>query len=213
MHRVAAVQDPLDALRVQPRTPDDPVQPVPDPGRPVRDEGHGLGPRRPQSMQVEGQQFHRVVRPVQRAVDPGAGALEHPPLAVTEVEDQELRLAPLDADLAAVLHALALRRLDPGSDADPPAIDLSDDVLTGHLLTGREQPVTEPLQVTGPRRQDLGPQLVRYAVDRLLIERRALAAEFVAGQFDRGEQGGQGPTWLCSAGVAPLRMPSAANSG
>ena len=85
-------------------------------------------------MEVEGQQFHQVVRPVHRAVDPGARPLEHPPLAVAQVEDQELRLAPLDADLAAVLHPLALRRLDLRSDADPPAIDLGDDVLPGHLL-------------------------------------------------------------------------------
>jgi hypothetical protein len=186
MHRVAAVQDPLDALRVQPRTPDDPVQPVPDPGCPVRDERHGPGPRRPQAMEVEGQQFHQVVRPVHRAVDPGACALEHPPLAVAQVEDQEFRLAPLDADLAAVLHALAFGGLDLRADADPPAIDLGDDVLPGHLLTVREQPLTEPPQVAGPCRQDLSPQLVRHAVDRLLIERRALAAEFVAGQLDRG---------------------------
>ena len=141
MHRVAAIQDPLDPLRVQPRTPDDPVQPVPDPGRPVGDERHGLGPRRPQAMEVEGQQFHQVVRPVHRAVDPGPRPLEHPPLAVAQVEDQELRLAPLDADLAAVLHALALGGLDLGADADPPAVDLGDDVLPGHLLARREPAV------------------------------------------------------------------------
>ena len=142
-------------------------------------------------MEVEGQQFHQVVRPVHRAVDPGARPLEHPPLAVAEVEDQQLRLAPLDADLAAVLHALAFRGLDLRADADPPAIDLGDDVLPGHLLARRESTVTEPLQVAGPCRQDLGPQLAGHAVDRLLIEGRPLVAEFVAGQLDRGEQGGQ----------------------
>lgn len=193
MHRVAAVQDPLDTLRVQSRTSHDPVQPVPDPGRPVRDERHGLGPRRSQAMEVEGQQFHQVVRPVHRGVDPGACALEHPPLAVAQVKDQELRLAPLDPDLAAMLHPLALGGLNLRADPDPPAVDLGDDVLPSHFLASREQPIAESPQVTGPSRQDLGPQLVRHAVDRLLVERRALAAEFVAGRLDRREQGGQAP--------------------
>ncbi len=132
-----------------------------------------------------------MVRPVHRAVDPGACPLDHPPLAVAQVDDQELGLAPLDTDLAAVLQALALGGLDLRSDADPTAIDLGDDELSGHLPTVREQAVTEPPQVAGPCCQDLGPQLVRHAVDRLLVERRPLAAEFVAGQLDRGEQGGQ----------------------
>jgi hypothetical protein len=47
------------------------------------------------------------------------------------------------------------------------------------------------LQVTGPCRQDLGAQLPGHAVDGLLIKGRPLVTEFVAGQFDRGEQGGQ----------------------
>src|SRR3954451_5455469 len=110
-------------------------------------------------MQVEGQQLHQMVRPAHRAVDPGARPPEQPPLAVAEVEDQELRLPPLDADLAAVLHALAFRRLDLRADADPAAIDFGDDVLPGHLLARRELTVAPTLQVPGPRRQDLGPQL------------------------------------------------------
>src|SRR5262249_9561039 len=86
---------------------------------------------------------------------------------------------------------LALGGLDPRADADPPAIDLGDDVLPGHLLARRESALTIALQVASPRRQDLGPQLAGHAVDRLLVERRPLAAEFVAGPGDRGEQGGQ----------------------
>src|SRR5204863_9370079 len=40
-------------------------------------------------------------------------------------------------------------------------------------------------------RQDLGAQLPGHAVDGLLIEGRPPVTKFVAGQFDRGEQGGQ----------------------
>jgi len=136
---------------------------------------------------VEGQQLHQVVRRVHRAVDPGPRPLDHPPLAVAQVEDQQLGLAPLDSDLAAVLHALALGGLDLGADANPAAVDFGDDVLPGHLLARREQTVAPAPQVAGPGRQELGPQLRRHAVDRLLVERRPLAAQFVAGQFDRGE--------------------------
>jgi hypothetical protein len=191
VRRVVAIQDPLDPLRVQPGTPDDPVQPVPDPGRPVRDERHRLGPRRPQAMEVEGHQLHQVVRPAHRAVDPGPRPLEHPPLAVAEVEDQELGLAPFDADLAAVLNALALGGLDPGADANPPAVGLGDDILSDHLLTRGELTVAPAPQIASPGRQDLGPQLRGHAVDGLLIEGRPLMTEFVAGQLDRGEQGGE----------------------
>ena len=191
MDRVAAIQDPLDPLRVQPRAADDPVEPVPDPGRPVGDERHRLGPRRPQAMEVEGQQLHEVVRPAHRAVDPGPSPLDRPPLAAAEVEDQELRPPPPGPDLAAVLHAFAVRRLDPRADADPPAVDLGDDVLIGRLNTRREATVTEPPQVPGPCRQGLGPQLPGHAVGRLLVDRRPLAGKFIAGQFDRGEQGGE----------------------
>jgi hypothetical protein len=108
-------------------------------------------------MEVEGQQFHQVLRPVQRAVDPGARPLEHPPLAVAQVEDQELGLAPLDADLAAVLDALALGGLDLRADADPSSVHLGDDVLPGHLLARRDQSLAKTPDVAGPGRQDLGP--------------------------------------------------------
>ena len=155
-------------------------------------------------MQVERQQFHQVIRPVHRAVDPRPRPPEHPPLAVAEVEDQQLRLPPLDADLAAVLHSLAFLGLDLGADADPSAIHLGDDVLPGHLLARRESTVAEPLQVTGPCRQDLGPQLPDHAVDGLLIEGRPLVAEFVAGQLDRGEQGGQAAHLAVQGRCGPL---------
>ena len=107
-------------------------------------------------MEVKRQQFHQVVRPVHRAVDPGPRPFDHPPLTVAQVEDQELGLTPLDANLPSVLHSLAFLGLDLGADADPSAIDLGDDVLPGHLLARRELTVTEPLQVPGPCRQDLG---------------------------------------------------------
>src|SRR5512135_2199949 len=164
VRRVATVQDPLGPLRVQSRTPDDPIQPVPDPGRPVRDERHGLGLRGTQAMEVEGQQFHQVVRPVHRAVDPRPRPPDHPPFAVAEIEDQEFGLAPLDADLAAVLHAPTFLALDRRADADSPSIHLGDDVLSNHLLTRRELTVSVALQVAGPCRQDLGPQLAGHAV-------------------------------------------------
>ena len=146
---------------------------------------------RPQAVQVHGQQFHRVVRTLQRAVDPGTCPPGHPPLAAALGEDQQLRLPPLDADLAAVLHALAFLGLDLSADADPAAIDLGDDMPAGQLVAGREQAVTKALQVTSPCRQDLGPQLAGHAVDGLLVEPRPPAAEFLASQFDRGEQGTQ----------------------
>lgn len=88
-------------------------------------------------------------------------------------------------------HALALAGLDLRADADPSAIDLGDDVLPGPLLTRRERAGAPTLQVAGPGRQDLGPQRAGHAVDRLLGERRPLATEFLAGQLDRGRQGGQ----------------------
>ena len=62
---------------------------------------------------------------------------------------------------------------------------------SGHLLTRRQATITIPLQVAGPCRQDLATQLPGPAVDGLLLERRPAVAEFVAGQFDRGEQGRQ----------------------
>ncbi len=132
-----------------------------------------------------------MIRPIHRAVDPRPRPPEHPPLAVAEREDQQLRLPPRDADLAAVLHPLAFLGRDLGADPDPSAIDLSDDVLPGHLLTPRELTVTEPLQGTGPCRQHLGTPLPDHAVDGLLIEGRPLVTEFLAGQLDRGEHGGQ----------------------
>ena len=49
----------------------------------------------------------------------------------------------------------------------------------------------KPVQVARPCRQDLGAQLPGHAVDGLLIEDRPPVADLVAGQFDRGEQGGQ----------------------
>jgi hypothetical protein len=94
---------------------------------------------------VQRQQFHQVVRPVHRAVDPRPRAPEQPPLAVAEIEDQQLRLAPLDADLTAGLHPLAFLGLDLSADAAPSAIDLGHDVLSGHLLTRRELTVPEAL--------------------------------------------------------------------
>ena len=63
-------------------------------------------------MEVEGQQLHQVVRLVQRGIDPGPRPLEHPPLAVAEIEDQKLGLAPLDTDLAAVLEMTGLQALE-----------------------------------------------------------------------------------------------------
>src|SRR3954447_23980610 len=155
-------------------------------------------------MQMHRQQFHQVIRPVHRAVDPGPRPPQHPPLAVAEIEDQQLRLAPLDADLAAILHPLAFLGLDLGADAHPSAVDLGDDVLPGHLLTRRELTVTEPLQVTGPCGQDLGAQLPGHAVDGLLIEGRPSVAEFVAGQCDRGEQGGQAAHLTVQRRCGPL---------
>jgi hypothetical protein len=213
MHRVTAIQDPFDPLGVQSRATHDPLQAIPDPERPVRDERHRLGPRGAQTMKVHRQQSHQVVRPAHRAVDPGARPPEHPPLAVAEIEDQQLRLAPLDADLPAVLHAFAFLGLDPGADTDPPAIDLGHDVLSGHLLTRRELTGTEPLQVTGPCRQDRGTQLPGPAVDGLLIQGRPLVAEFVAGQLDRGEQGSQATHLTVEGWCGPLADPQGGQLG
>ena len=112
-------------------------------------------------------------------------------LTVAEVEDQELGLAPLDADLASMLDPFALGGLDPGADADPPAVGLGDDMLPDHLLARREPTVAPVPQVAGPGRQDLGPQLGGHAVGGLLIKGRPLTAQFVTGQFDRGEQRGE----------------------
>ena len=85
-----------------------------------------------------------------------------------------------------------------------PPSDLGDDVLSGHLLARRELTVAIPLQVAGPCRQDLGPQLTGHAVDGLLIEGRPLVTEFVAGQFDRGEQGGQAAHLALQGRSGPL---------
>jgi hypothetical protein len=86
-----------------------------------------------------------------------------------------------------MLHPLALRRLDRDARADPPAIDLRDDVLARQVVARREAAVTMPLQLAGACGEDLGPQLTGHAVDCLLIERRALLSQFVACQLDRGE--------------------------
>jgi hypothetical protein len=142
-------------------------------------------------MQMHRQQFHEVIRTIHRAVDPRPRSPQHPTFAVAEIDDQQLRLSPINANLTAVLHALAFLGLDLGADPDSAAIDLSHDVLSGHLLTRRQSTVTEPQQVTGPCRQDLGAQLPDHTVDGLLIKGQPLVAEFVAGQLDRREQGGQ----------------------
>ena len=93
--------------------------------------------------------------------------------------------------LARLHPSLAFLGLDLGADADPSAINLGHDVLSGHLLARRELTVAGPLQVPGPRRQNLGPELPDHAGDGLLIEGGPLVAEFLAGDLDRGEQGGQ----------------------
>ena len=142
-------------------------------------------------MEVQRQQFHQLVRPAHRPVDPGTRPFEHPAATVAEIQDQELGFAPLDADLAAMLHPLALRRLDLRADAHPPAIHLRHDVPAHQIVPRRELAVTIPLQLAGACGEDLGPQLAGHAVDRLLIERRASLSQFVVRQLDRGEQGGQ----------------------
>jgi len=88
-------------------------------------------------MEVEHQQFHQVLRPVPRAVNPRLRPPDHPPFSVAEREDQEFGRAPLDADFAAVLHAPMFLALDRCADADSPSIHLGDDVLSNPLLTRR----------------------------------------------------------------------------
>ena len=164
-------------------------------------------------MEVQRQHVHQLIRPAHRPVHPGAHPLEHPAATVTEIKDQELGLAPLDADLAAMLHPLAIRRLDLRADPHPPAIGLRHDVPAHKVVPRRELTVAKLLQLAGACGEDLGPQLAGHAVDRLLIEGGALLAQFVMRNSIEGSKAVNRPTCDCSAGVAPLRMPRAASSG
>ena len=162
---------------------------------------------------MEGQQFHQVIRPVHRAVDPRPRPLEHPALGIAEVEDQELGLPPLDADLAAVLHPLAFLGLDLRPDAEASPIDLGDDVLPPMSCPAGSRPSRNRCnwRVRTVRTSAPNCRAIRWTVFSSSVgpwwrsSSRARSME--------GSRAVKRPTWLWSAGVAPLRMPRAANSG
>src|SRR5438132_7227363 len=94
-------------------------------------------------------QFDQRIGPLERTVDDGAAAPNHPPLLVHLEQDDHLGLAPIDLELLPFPLATDADGLDHGAHSDPTAVDPDGNALALERAAGREFPTTEPQEIAG----------------------------------------------------------------
>src|SRR3954468_9621105 len=192
LRRMPEVEDEMPLLIAQPHTFGHPLEPLPNPRRPVGQEHphHRTGCTQP--VQVHRQQFHGFVRPTEGAVDPGTACSDLLALLVDLVDDQQLDVAPVGLVTAALRLGFALAFLL-ARDVSQPAlagVDATGHTLTRQLLTSRHTAVTVVEQVAFATRQDLRPQMGGDAADLLEWQVQTVCLQLTLGVLKGGQHGG-----------------------
>src|SRR5579875_2099060 len=191
MHRMTEIEHLEHALGTQADTLDHPRHTLPNPRRAVTQEDHPVRLGGPQAVQMQGQQFHALIRPLERPIDPRPRLGLHPPLLIQYKDDQHFRLTPFHTQPPPFLLAFAFATLlaDDYPGAHTPAVN-------GHAHTlatqGRARrpfagPVTLP--VTLARRQHLGSETPGDAMHFLDVQGQSVVGQLASGYLVGGQQG------------------------
>src|SRR4051812_21374961 len=192
LRRMPEVQDEMPLLMAQPHTLGHPLQPLPNPRRPVGQEHHHLRTGGTEPLQVHRHQFHGFVRPTEGAVDPGAARSDLLAFLVDLVDDQQLDVTPVGLVTAALLLGSALAFLLARDAAEPAlaGVDATGHARARQLLTGRHPALAVVEQVAFATRQDLRPQLGGDAADLLEWQVQAVGLQLTLGVLKGGQHGG-----------------------
>src|SRR4051812_5117374 len=192
LRRMPEVQDEMPLLIAQPHTLGHPLQPLPDPRRPVGQEHHHLRTGGPQPVQVHRQQFHGFVRPTEGAVDPRTAGSDLFAVLVDLVDDQQLDVAPVGLVTASLLLGFALAFLLARDTAQTAlaGVDATGHTLARQLLTRRHTTVAVVEQVAFATRQGLRPQMGGDAADLLDGQIQTVGPQLAPGMLKGGQHGG-----------------------
>src|SRR5208282_2757736 len=184
VHGMTPVEHLDHPVRIQLDLGDDPIQPLPDPGRAVRHEGHHLGLGGTHPVQMKRDQFDQRIGALERAVDDWAASPNHAPLLVHFEKNYNLGLAPLDPELLPFPLAADPNRLYDGAHPDSATVHPDCDTLARELVASRQFAGAEPRQIAGAGGQHLGSQFLSDSPYRFLVQFQTLPSQLRACLFD-----------------------------
>ena len=177
MHGVTPIENPLGLAFRDAKPSLDPIKTVPNPWCSIAEKRHCLGFGRAEPVQVECDQLHEMIRPLESAVNPCLRITFHTSSLIQFKDDKELGLTPLSLVTTSTRDAFAFASLGPTllPQPNPPSVNRHANPFAGQFMPWRDLALSPCHQVTCARRERFDTKSLADAANCLEVQFNTLA--------------------------------------